>query len=71
MNDQSYQKLFNLKKDKDWNKNIANDNPDIVKELFAKIEKDAEGRLVKKIKTKVGTLRDWYVGSANIVESKK
>jgi len=65
LNDQSFQKLFDLKKDQGWNENIANDNPDIIKELFTKIEKDAEGQLVKKIKTKVGTLRDWYVGSAN------
>lgn len=71
MNNQNFQKLFNLKKDPDWNENIADDNPDIVKELFAKIEKDAEGQLVKKIKTKVGNLKDWYVGSANIAESKK
>ncbi|MCG3261068.1 MAG: sulfatase-like hydrolase/transferase, partial [Candidatus Heimdallarchaeota archaeon] len=45
-NDKSYQKLFDLSKDPEWNVNIAKNNSDICDELFEKIERDAKGDLL-------------------------
>ena len=60
-NDKSEQKLFNLRKDPQWNYDVAGDNPDICKELFKKIEIDAKGELLLEFKTlKLDELKDWY-----------
>jgi len=45
-NDESEQKLFDLRKDPEWNNNIAESNPDIWKDLFKKIVNDASGDLL-------------------------
>jgi len=60
-NDESEQKLFNLRKDPEWNNDIAENNPDICKELFKKIVADASGELLLEYKTlKLDELKDWY-----------
>ena len=45
-NDESEQKLFDLRKDPEWNNNIAESNPDTCKDLFKKIVNDASGDLL-------------------------
>ena len=60
-NDESEQKLFNLRTDPEWNKNIAESNPDICKDLFKKIVTDARGDLLLEYKIlKLDELKDWY-----------
>ncbi len=60
-NDKCEQKLFNLRKDPDWNYDVAGDNPDICRELFNKIESDAKGELLLEYKPlKIDELKDWY-----------
>ncbi len=60
-NDKSEQKLFDLRKDTNWNYNVAEDNPDIIKELFKIIESDAKGELLLEYTTlKLDELKDWY-----------
>ena len=57
----SKQKLFNLRKDPQWNNEISESNPDICKELFKKIETDASGDLLLKYKIlKLDELKDLY-----------
>ena len=60
-NDESKQKLFNLRKDPQWNSEIAESNPDICKELFKKIETDASGDLLLKYEIlKLDKLKNLY-----------
>ena len=65
-NDKSHRKLFDLRKDPEWNENIANDNLDIVDELFEKIKKDAKGDLLLEHQTSeeihklISQLKNWY-----------
>ena len=60
-NDQKDQKLYDLKKDPEWNNNIATDYPNICNELFRKILKDAKGELIMEDITIMGPLKDWYL----------
>lgn len=60
-NDRREQKLYNLRKDKEWNNNIAFNNLDVCNELFKKIEKDANGQLLLENTKAVGPLKDWYL----------
>jgi hypothetical protein len=55
------QKLFDLRKDPGWNSDISNDNPDICKDLFKKIEKDAKGGLILEAETALDDLQNWYM----------
>jgi len=60
-NDKAELKLFDLRKDPDWNYDVAEDNPGICCELFKKIESDAKGDLLLEYKTlKIEDLKDWY-----------
>ncbi|MFX1329214.1 MAG: sulfatase [Promethearchaeota archaeon] len=59
-NDRSYQRLFDLSKDPDWNKNIAEDNPDICSDLFNMIERDAKGDLLMEDENQLNEMKDWY-----------
>jgi arylsulfatase A-like enzyme len=59
------QKLFDLRKDPGWNNNISNDNPDICKDLFKKIEKDAKGGLILEAETALDDLQNWYMQKKN------
>jgi len=60
-NDKSWQKLFDLSKDPEWNENIAENNPDICNEVFKKIEEDAKGDLLLDFKsTRFENIKDWY-----------
>lgn len=65
-NDKSYQKLFDLSKDPEWNVNIAKDNSDICDELFEKIKRDAKGGLLledkhaEELQKLIDQLKNWY-----------
>ena len=60
-NDESEQKLFNLRKDPEWSNNIAESNADICKDLFKKIVADARGDLLLEYKIlKLEELKDLY-----------
>lgn len=60
-NDNKIRKLYDLKKDPDWNNNIAEFNPDICNDLFNKIKKDAKDQLLLENFKATGPLRDWYL----------
>lgn len=60
-NDKSYQRLYDLSKDTDWNENIAGNNPDICKDLYKKIKKDANNNLLMEFRaTRFENFEDWY-----------
>ncbi|MFW9901292.1 MAG: sulfatase [Candidatus Thorarchaeota archaeon] len=59
-NDRSYQRLFELSKDPEWNINIAKDNLDICDKIFKKIEKEAKGNLLIEDETQLFEMKDWY-----------
>ncbi len=59
-NDRSYQRLFDLSKDPDWSKNIAEDNQDICNDLFNIIERDAKGVLLMEDEKQLNEMKDWY-----------
>jgi arylsulfatase A-like enzyme len=60
-NDKNQRKLFNLSKDPEWNKNIADGNDDIYEDLFEKIERDANYDLLTDVEhTTLEDLKDWY-----------
>ncbi|MFX0070898.1 MAG: sulfatase [Candidatus Hermodarchaeota archaeon] len=60
-NDGKYSKLFDVKKDPEWNNNIAVDNQDICVELLKKIKDDAKGDLLTSLEyMKFEELKDWY-----------
>ncbi|MFX1558607.1 MAG: sulfatase-like hydrolase/transferase, partial [Promethearchaeota archaeon] len=60
-NDNKIRKLYDLKKDPDWNNNIAEFNPDICNDLFNKIKKDAKDQLLLENFKAIGPLKDWYL----------
>ncbi|MFX0010216.1 MAG: sulfatase, partial [Candidatus Hermodarchaeota archaeon] len=60
-NDTKLRKLYNLKKDPDWNNNIAESNPDIYIDLFNRIKKDAKDQLLLENYKATGPLKDWYL----------
>jgi arylsulfatase A-like enzyme len=59
-NDRSQQKLFDLSKDLDWNKNIVENNLDICNKLFNKIMTDAKGDLLTEYTFTLKQSVDWY-----------
>jgi arylsulfatase A-like enzyme len=59
-NDKSYQKLFDMTKDEDWNIDIAKSNPDVCNELYEKIKHDAKDDLLIKDVSKFKDVLDWY-----------
>ncbi len=60
-NDKKQKRLFALNSDPDWNTNIAEGNEDIYKDLFKKIEKDADNELLTQVEhTTLEDLQDWY-----------
>ncbi len=60
-NNRKHQKLYGLKDDPEWNKNIANDNPDICDDAFEKIKLDAKGDLPLVSRFEFESLKDWYL----------
>ncbi|MEE9378038.1 MAG: sulfatase [Candidatus Lokiarchaeia archaeon] len=59
-NDRSYQRLYDLSKDPEWNINIAESNQDICNNIFNIIKKDAKGRLLIEDDTQLYKMKDWY-----------
>jgi len=59
-NDKSYQKLFDISKNKDWNINIAEGNLDVCNELYNKIKHDAKDELLIKDVSRSNDVLDWY-----------
>jgi arylsulfatase A-like enzyme len=60
-NDKSDEKLFDLKKDPNWNVNIAENNRDICDDIFKKIEEDAnENLLLTFHSSRFDNFEDWY-----------
>jgi arylsulfatase A-like enzyme len=60
-NDKKNRKLFDLSEDPEWNINIAEENEDIYKQLFQKIQNDAKNDLLIDIEhTTFEELKDWY-----------
>lgn len=57
-NDKSSRRLFDLSTDPDWNENIADNNEDLYKDLFHKIENDAKGELLLTFES---SLQEWYI----------
>jgi len=61
-NDKKYQKLYDLGADPNWNNNITEQNAEIYKDLYQKIEKDAKNDLLMEIEhTSFDEINDWYM----------
>jgi arylsulfatase A-like enzyme len=60
-NDGKNRKLFDLKKDPEWNTNIVEGNEDLYQKLFERIEKDGKYDLKTEVEhTTLEDLKDWY-----------
>jgi arylsulfatase A-like enzyme len=60
-NDKSYQRLYDLSKDKLWENDISSENQDLCDELYAKISSDAQGNLLKTFNAShFESFEDWY-----------
>ncbi len=62
-NDRTEQKLYDLTEDPSWNENIARNNPNICNDLFKKVLKDANGKLLldDSNSNKEDLSKYWYV----------
>jgi len=60
-NDKTDRKLFNIRQDSKWNKNIAEDNKDIYEDLFSKVKKDGKNQLLTSFtSSRFENFKDWY-----------
>jgi hypothetical protein len=60
-NNRKHQRLYDLKDDFEWNKNIANKNPEICNDAFNKIKLDARCDLPLISRFEFESLKDWYL----------